>query len=382
MIRQFLNWKFFLVLLAVVIAFVSLYYANNLTRKLAIEERNKVVFISQALENIARSTESDIILATSIIEKNTTIPLIQTDEKDSILEVRNTDSTQSSPVQLHKILEELRAMHPPIQITISDHEFQKIYYGESQLLKELRYFPYVLLCILFLFVIIVVSYLSTTGRHIQDRVWVGMSKETAHQLGTPLTSLVAWIEYLKETNVETRALREMQKDVTRLQLIADRFSKIGSKPKLQAENLVSHLQEIVSYMQKRASRNISISVKSAQDDIQVLMSGPLFDWVIENLIRNSLDAMDGTGQITIRVTENEAQVLIDVSDTGKGIAPNHVKKVFKPGFSTKLRGWGLGLSLSHRIIHEYHHGEIFVKKSELGKGTTFRIILQKRAITE
>jgi two-component sensor histidine kinase len=381
-IRQFLNWKFFLVLLAVVIAFVSLYYANNLTRKLAIEERNKVVFISQALENIARSTESDIILATSIIEKNTTIPLIQTDEKDSILEVRNTDSTQSSPVQLHKILEELRAMHPPIQITISDHEFQKIYYGESQLLKELRYFPYVLLCILFLFVIIVVSYLSTTGRHIQDRVWVGMSKETAHQLGTPLTSLVAWIEYLKETNVETRALREMQKDVTRLQLIADRFSKIGSKPKLQAENLVSHLQEIVSYMQKRASRNISISVKSAQDDIQVLMSGPLFDWVIENLIRNSLDAMDGTGQITIRVTENEAQVLIDVSDTGKGIAPNHVKKVFKPGFSTKLRGWGLGLSLSHRIIHEYHHGEIFVKKSELGKGTTFRIILQKRAITE
>jgi signal transduction histidine kinase len=209
-----------------------------------------------------------------------------------------------------------------------------------------------------------------------------MSKETAHQLGTPLTSLVAWIEYLKDTNVETRALGEMQKDVTRLQLIADRFSKIGSKPKLQAENLVSHLQEIVSYMQKRASRNISISVKSAQNDIQVLMSGPLFDWVIENLIRNSLDAMDGTGQITIRVTENEAQVLIDVSDTGKGIAPNHVKKVFKPGFSTKLRGWGLGLSLSHRIIHEYHHGEIFVKKSELGKGTTFRIILQKRAITE
>lgn len=382
MIRQFINWKFFLVLLAVVIATVSLYYANNLTRKLAIEERNKVVFISQALENIARSTESDIILATSIIEKNTTIPLIQTDEKDSILEVRNIDSTLSSPIQLQKILEELRAMHPPIQITISDHEWQKIYYGESQLLKELRYFPYVLLCILFLFVIIVVSYLSTTGRHIQDRVWVGMSKETAHQLGTPLTSLVAWIEYLKDTNVETRALGEMQKDVTRLQLIADRFSKIGSKPKLQAENLVSHLEEIVSYMQKRASRNISISVKRVQDDIQVLMSGPLFDWVIENLIRNSLDAMDGKGQITIRVTENEAQVLIDVSDTGKGIAPNHVKKVFKPGFSTKLRGWGLGLSLSHRIIHEYHHGEIFVKKSELGKGTTFRIILQKKAITE
>ncbi len=378
MLRQFITWKSVLVLIAVVIAAVSLYYANNLTKKLAIEERNKVIFISEALESIGRTTESDIILATSIIEKNTTIPLIQTDEKDSILNHNNIDSTENSPEKLAVILAELKALHPPIKISISNNEKQNIYYGESQLLKELRYFPYVLLCILFLFVIIVVSYINSTGRYIQDRVWVGMSKETAHQLGTPLTSLFAWIEYLKETQVETRALEEMEKDINRLQLIADRFSKIGSIPSLHPENLITHLHDIAGYMQKRASRNIIIKVHSEQPEVMVFMCGPLFDWVIENLLRNSLDAMDGRGMIGIQVYQTYNQVIIDVADTGKGIASNNLKKVFKPGFSTKLRGWGLGLSLSKRIIDEYHHGDLFVKKSEPGKGTTFRIILKKQ----
>ena len=377
MLRQYLNWKTVLVLIAVAIAATSLYYANNLTKKLAIEERNKVVFISLALESVARSTESDIILATSIIEKNTTIPLIQTDAHDSILTYNNIDSTSASKEQLHAILEELRSLHTPININITSTEKQKIYYGESELLKELRYFPYILLCILFLFVLIVVFYINTTGRHIQDRVWVGMSKETAHQLGTPLTSLVAWIEYLKTSDIEIKALEEMQKDVDRLQLIADRFSKIGSVPKLTEENLIQHLEGIVSYMQKRASKNITILIECSRTDIMVLISGPLFDWVIENLIRNSLDAMDGKGLIRFQVTDYEHLTIIDVTDTGKGIARNNIKKVFKPGFSTKLRGWGLGLSLSRRIIHEYHHGEIFVRRSELGKGTTFRIILKR-----
>ena len=219
-----------------------------------------VVFISLALETVAKSTESDIILATSIIEKNTTIPLIQTDSKDSILTFNNIDSGSASKPKLKEILQELKAMHNPIQISISDVEKQHVYYGESQLLKELRYFPYILLIILFLFVLIVVSYINTTGRHIQDRVWVGMSKETAHQLGTPLTSLLAWIEYLKTTQIETKALEEMQKDVDRLQLIADRFSKIGSVPKLYDENLLERLDSIISYMQKRASKNISIKI--------------------------------------------------------------------------------------------------------------------------
>lgn len=379
MLRQFITWKSLLVLIAVSIAGISLFYANNLTKKLAIEERNKVIFISEALESIGRTTESDIILATSIIEKNTTIPLIQTDEKDSILNFNNIDSTETSPERLAIILSSLKALHPPIKISISNNEKQNIYYGESQLLKELRYFPYVLLCILFLFVIIVVSYISSTGRYIQDRVWVGMSKETAHQLGTPLSSLIAWVEYLKDTQCETRALEEMEKDIKRLQLIADRFSKIGSIPSLHPENLISHLHDIAGYMQKRASRNISIKVHSEKQDIQVYMCGPLFDWVIENLIRNSLDAMDGRGIIGIQVYETYNQVIVDLADTGKGIAANNLKKVFKPGFSTKLRGWGLGLSLSKRIIDEYHHGDIFVKKSEPGKGTTFRIILKKQA---
>jgi signal transduction histidine kinase len=204
-----------------------------------------------------------------------------------------------------------------------------------------------------------------------------MSKETAHQLGTPLTSLVAWIEYLKDSEIEKAALTEMEKDVERLQLIADRFSKIGSQPQLQEEMLLDHLNNIVGYMQKRASRNVKFSIESNKQDVLVVISGPLFDWVIENLIRNALDAMDGTGNIHIAVRDEITLTLIDISDTGKGIAPKNIKKVFKPGFSTKKRGWGLGLSLSKRIMSEYHYGDIFVKKSEVGKGTTFRIILKR-----
>lgn len=366
-----------MVLIAVLIAVTSLYYANNLTKKLAIEERNKVIFISEALETVGKSTEGDIILATSIIEKNTTIPLIQTDEKDSILNFNNIDSLDATPEGLRDILAELKAMHKPIQITLTENTRQNIYYGESELLKQLRDFPYVLLIILFLFIGIVVSYINTTGRNIQDRVWIGMSKETAHQLGTPLTSLVAWIEYLRSADVEPKVLLEMQKDLDRLQLIADRFSKIGSVPKLTEADLIEHLNGIISYMQKRASRNISITIESNKPDITVMISGPLFDWVIENLIRNSLDAMDGKGKIHFNVTDELTRTIIDVSDTGKGIARSNIKKVFKPGFSTKLRGWGLGLSLSRRVIVDYHHGEIFVKKTEPGKGTTFRIILKR-----
>lgn len=376
-LRNYLNWKTLMVLIAVLIAASSLYYANNLTKKLAIEERNKVIFISEALETVGKSTEGDIILATSIIEKNTTIPLIQTDEHDSILNFNNIDSVDASRDGLREKLAELKALHKPIQISLSENTKQNIYYGESELLKQLRDFPYLLLIILFLFIGVVVSYINITGRNIQDRVWVGMSKETAHQLGTPLTSLVAWIEYLKAADVEPKALAEMQKDLDRLQLIADRFSKIGSVPKLSEANLIEHLNGIVSYMQKRASRNISMTIESNKEDVIVMISGPLFDWVIENLVRNSLDAMDGKGTIQFKVRDELTQTIIDVSDTGKGIARSNVKKVFKPGFSTKLRGWGLGLSLSRRVIVDYHHGEIFVKKTEPGKGTTFRIILKR-----
>lgn len=365
-------------LIAVIIAVTALYFANNLTKKLASEEKQKVELIASSLEAIINnSAESyDFKIASSIISNNTTIPLFFTDSKGHVIEDKNIDPNLDKEGKELKF-KEIQAAHAPIKVTISDSETQYVYYGESELLKQLRYFPFVLLIILFLFLVIVAFYISSSNRQLQDRVWVGMSKETAHQLGTPLTSLVAWIEYLKATSAEGDALTEMQKDVERLQLIADRFSKIGSVPKLEEEHLLEHLNNIVSYMQKRASKNVRFSVNANKDDVLVVISGPLFDWVIENLIRNALDAMDGHGEISIHVRDEITQTIIDVCDTGKGISAQHIKKVFKPGFSTKKRGWGLGLSLAKRIISEYHYGEIFVKKSEPGKGTTFRIILNR-----
>lgn len=377
MLKTYLNWKMFLVVVAVFIAVISLYYANNLTKKLAIEERKKVEAMGLAFEEILQSKEGDIYnLASSLISENTTIPVIFADKNGNILDSKNIDSVNNKVLMREKLLE-LKKSHEPIEYAVNSRERQFIYYGESELLTQLRYFPYVLLVILFLFLIIVASFINSTGRQMQDRVWVGMSKETAHQLGTPLTSLVAWIEYLKESEVEKPALIEMQKDVARLQLIADRFSKIGSVPQLEEEFLLDHLQAIVEYMQKRASRNVKFSIHSNKPDVLVVISGPLFDWVIENLIRNALDAMDGQGSISIHVMDEITRTKIDITDTGKGIAPKNIRKVFKPGFSTKKRGWGLGLSLSKRIISEYHHGELFVKRSEPGKGTTFRIILKR-----
>lgn len=378
MLKTYLNWKNFLVLIAVSIAALSLYFANNLTHKLAQEEKKRVELISLALESTIKSNgEQGNIVESKLIADNTTIPLIWTDQKNLIIDVMNMDTLGDSKDVFQEKINDLMKLHPPIEINAIANQKQFVYYGESELLKQLRFFPYVLLIILFLFLLVVASFINTSGRQIQDRVWVGMSKETAHQLGTPLTSLVAWIEYLKETGVEKEALGEMNKDVERLKLIADRFSKIGSVPQLFEENLMEHLRGIVSYMEKRASKNVRFTIACDKPEVLVVISGPLFDWVIENLIRNALDAMEGKGEIHLQVTDEITQTIIDLSDTGKGISPSNIRKVFKPGFSTKKRGWGLGLSLAKRIMSEYHYGDIFVKRSELGKGTTFRIILKR-----
>jgi signal transduction histidine kinase len=376
-VKKYINWKTFLVVVAAIIAVTSLYYANHLTKKLAIEERKKVNLIGLALESIVLSN-GDVVntVAATVISGNTTIPLLISDKNGKIEEYINVDTTLSKE-EFAEEIESIKNIHTPIQYSIGSNQIKYIYFGESDLLRQLRYFPYVLLFILLLFVVIVISYISSTGRYVQDRVWVGMSKETAHQLGTPLTSLVAWIEYLKGTEIEKKSLEEMEKDVNRLQLIADRFSKIGSVPKLEEEDLLLRLQNNMNYMQKRASKHVQFELKSNKQDIIAVISGPLFDWVIENLIRNALDAMDGKGKIMICVEDEITQTIIDISDTGKGIAQKNIAKVFKPGFSTKKRGWGLGLSLAKRIVSEYHYGDIFVKKSELGKGTTFRIILKR-----
>ena len=328
--------------------------------------------------SITSNSIQETAFAQNIIAENTSIPLIYTNEKGAIIDSRNIDSTNSPNHNklLQAKLKEYKEIHEPI---IADWGTGKnyIYYGESYLLTQLRYFPYVQLAIIFLFLIVVIIALSASYRSLQNQVWVGLSKETAHQLGTPLSSMEGWLELMRDIDPQSEAAAEMQKDLDRLKLVADRFSKVGSEPKLEEENLVARLEEIVAYMQKRSPAKVMISLHVSEQNIPVNISGPLFDWVMENLMRNALDAMEGKGAIDVTVTNQPQQVLIDVQDTGKGIPKHQVKKIFNPGFTTKKRGWGLGLSLSRRIIEKYHHSSIFVKHSEVGKGTTFRIILRR-----
>ena len=379
--RQYLNWKTYLAVIALCIVGASLYYTSQLAGKLANEEKKKVEQVANAIKTLISSSSNNIqenAFASNIITQNTSIPLIITNEKGGIIDCKNIDTLHALYPHkvVHEKLEEFEKIHLPI---IADYGTGKqfVYYGESDLLIQLRYFPYVQLAIIILFLVVVLIALTTAHRSLQNQVWVGLSKETAHQLGTPLSSIEAWLELLRDNDANSEAVIEMQKDLDRLKLVADRFSKVGSAPQLEEENLVTRLQGIVEYMQKRAPKKVNISIHNKEQEIPVNISGPLFDWVMENLIRNALDAMAGQGKIDITVTNTPQQVYIDVQDNGKGIPSHQVKNVFTPGFTTKKRGWGLGLSLSRRIIEKYHHGSIFVKQSEVGKGTTFRIILRR-----
>lgn len=377
--RQYINWKTYLVVVALFIVGASLFYTSQLARKLATEEKKKVLQLVDGIKTIDKSTNGqEITFASNVVTQNTTIPLIITDEAGNVLNYINIDTSQARNTgQLVKEkLEEFKSSHQPI---VSDFGNGKsyVYYGESYLLTQLRYFPYVQLTIIVLFLIVLLVALSAAHRSIQNQVWVGLSKETAHQLGTPLSSIEAWLELLKEHDVNEEAVTEMEKDLDRLKLVADRFSKVGSAPQLEEENIVARLSNMVDYMQKRAPHKVKITLHSKENEVPVYMSGPLFDWVIENLIRNALDAMEGKGTIDVTLTNMPQQVWIDIQDNGKGIPRHQVKKIFNPGFTTKKRGWGLGLSLSRRIIDKYHHGSLFVKHSEAGKGTTFRIILRR-----
>lgn len=378
--RQYLNWKTYLATVALLIVGASLYYTSQLAARLAVEEKKKVEELARALKTLSNpnSSSQETAFASNIIADNTSIPLIITDEKNGIINSKNIDTVNAiAPGRvLRDKLADFKSTHPAIE---ADYGIGKnyIYYGESDLLRQLRYFPYVQLTIIILFLVVVLIALSAANRSLQNQVWVGLSKETAHQLGTPLSSIEAWLELLRENEGNSEAVIEMQKDLDRLKLVADRFGKVGSTPQLEEENLVTRLEGIVEYMQKRSPKKVIISLHKKEDDIPVNISGPLFDWVMENLIRNALDAMGGTGKIDITVTNTPQQVWVDVQDNGKGIPGHQVKSVFAPGFTTKKRGWGLGLSLSRRIIEKYHHGSIFVKQSEVGKGTTFRIILRR-----
>lgn len=383
MFRQIINWKTGLALVAILIVIGTIFYSRYLAKKIAKDERQKVEEWALSMKSVLTAGENtDISLASFVIKENTAIPIIWTNEKDSIIETRNLDSAKAvtSESYRQKKLKQFKSLHTPIEWTDPNDStrINRYYYGESKLLNEVRYYPIVQLCIVALFITITIFSIRSSYRSTQNQVWAGMAKETAHQLGTPVSSLEGWVEMLKESSGNEKIVHELEKDVDRLRLVSDRFGKIGSTPQLEEVDLVKQINSMVDYMRKRATGKINFSVNShGQSSIIGRVSPPLFDWVIENLLKNALDAMEGKGNIIADIHEEGKVIHIDVSDTGKGIARQNIPMVFKPGFTTKKRGWGLGLSLSKRIIEQYHRGEIFVKHSELGKGTTFRVVLKK-----
>ena len=384
MIQQWINWRSFLALIAILIVSGTIFYSNYLSKKIAGEEKQKVELWVAAQRTILNSTaETDLTLASRLSTENDDIPIIETNEKDSLTNnYLNIDSSEiaANKNYLPQKLEEFRQLHPPIEMVISTRPYiaNRYYYGESNLQKEVRYYPIIQLLIVGLFIFITATAQKSRYQNTQNQVWAGLAKETAHQLGTPVTSLEGWIEVLRDIKGTEKILPEIEKDVDRLKLISDRFGKIGSIPKLEEKNIVELVSNMISYIKKRASGKVQFTLDTrGETNIPAMISPPLFDWVIENLLKNALDAMEGKGSIGVVVQDETTRILIDVSDTGKGITKSNIAKVFKPGFTTKKRGWGLGLTLTRRIVEQYHKGQIFVKQSEPGKGTTFRIILNK-----
>jgi len=350
--------------------------------KLSKEERKRVELWAQATKKLANiDPNQDVSFPFEVLRNNTTIPVILVDENDSILAHRNLDSVRiaNSSEYPAKVLAKMKEGHDPIVIELYDGNKNLIYYKDSHLLTQLQYYPIVQLGIIFLFILVSYFAFSTSRRAEQNQVWLGMSKETAHQLGTPISSLLAWIEILKENNEHPELISELQKDIKRLEKITARFSKIGSEPVLTENNLHEIIISSVNYIKARASKKVNFTLDfDIEKECLVPINQELFEWVIENICKNAIDAMEGRGNITISISESIKNTIIDISDTGKGIAKSKHKTIFQPGFTTKERGWGLGLSLSKRIIEQYHRGKIFLKSSEINQGSTFRIILKKQ----
>ncbi|MCW3086774.1 MAG: histidine kinase [Sediminibacterium sp.] len=383
MLPQWLNWKIVLICIAIVMVSGTIFYSQYVAGKIAREERKNVEAWVEAQRTILNSSDSaSINLATKISTENNEIPIIETNEKDSLTgNYLNLDTAQVNAEKNYlpeKLAEFKRYNHRPITVLLTKTPYtaNRYYYGESKLLKEVKLYPIVQLIIVALFIAIAIMALQTSYRGAQNQLWASMAKETAHQLGTPVSSLQGWLEILKEHPVNEAMVPEIAKDVNRLLLITDRFGKIGSEPQLEWGKPAEQVHHMLDYMKKRTGGQVHFIFEEDNiKNISTLLSPPLFDWVLENLIKNALDAIEGNGTISITAETNEHYMLIDVTDTGKGIQKNHLDNVFRPGFTTKKRGWGLGLSLSKRIIEQYHRGKLFVKWSEPGKGTTFRIIL-------
>lgn len=362
----------------------SAFYSRYLSKQLAIAEKKKVEVWARSQSYLSQSSGNDqqaLGLAIFIASSNDDIPIVETDEHDHITgNFKNMDSAavKKNAQYLQEKLASFKKQNKPIIVQIQANPIveNRYYYGESHLQKQLRYFPLAQFFILALFFVFILMVQRARNRNTQNLLWVGMAKETAHQLGTPLSSLEGWVELLKEYPENAAIVPELQKDLNRLMLISDRFGKIGSSPVLERKDIVVQINEMADYMRRRAGEKVAIRCHYTTPSFFVNISAPLFDWVIENLLKNALDAMSGKGEITIKVKQDEKNIVIDVSDTGKGISHDQFAKVFEPGFTTKKRGWGLGLALTRRIVEEYHKGKISVYASEVGKGTTFRIILK------
>jgi signal transduction histidine kinase len=388
MLPSWFNWKIILIFIAIVLVSGTIFYSQYVSGKIAKEERKNVEAWVEAQRTILNSSDSaSINLATKISTENNQIPIIETNEKDSItgnsLNLDTIKARSEKGYLQQKLIDFKKYNHLPIILVLKDKPYtaNRYYYGESQLLKEVKLYPIVQLIIVALFITIAIVALQIGYKSSQNQLWASMAKETAHQLGTPVSSLQGWLEILKEQEVNAPIVPEIAKDVSRLLLITDRFGKIGSEPQLELSKPAEQIHHMLEYMKKRTGGQVHfIFNDESLKNIVTLLSPPLFDWVLENLIKNALDAIEGNGTIRITAILNEQTILIDVSDTGKGISKNNLTNVFKPGFTTKKRGWGLGLSLSKRIIEQYHKGKLFVKWSEQGKGTTFRIILPLQAL--
>lgn len=375
--------KIVLVVMAVVIALLSLGISHYLVKDLSREEEQKMTVWAEAMRSLNNASEdTDLNLVLTVINGNNTIPIVVVDKAGEVQTFRNIPMGKSVDT-LAYLKEKVRVMRDskePIRIQLDetvDSDYIDICYDDSLLLIRLASYPYVQLGVVLIFVVVAIFALLSSKKAEQNKVWVGLSKETAHQLGTPISSLMAWTEILRDKYADDELIPEMSKDVYRLQVIADRFSKIGSMPEPEDENLTEVLERVLVYIERRASNKVRIVRKFPSKELKVKINASLFEWVIENLCKNAIDAMDGQGVITLRATEADHKIIVEVEDTGKGIAKSHRKSVFTPGFTTKKRGWGLGLSLAKRIVEEYHKGRIFVKFSEVNKGTIFCVELKK-----
>ncbi len=364
---------------AILIGAGSLWYTNMLVNHFEVTERQKVELWAEAIRIMnSADFETDLAFPFSVIESNTYIPVILTDSEGNILNYKNLDSTKvEDPKYLKRQLDHARLENDSLVINLGEDQYQNIFYRDSILLRKLILFPYVQLGVIILFILVSYIAFSVSRKAEQNEVWTGMSKETAHQLGTPISSLMGWMELLKQSDLDPKMVGEMQKDASRLEKITDRFSKIGSKPALRKSDLTKILMDSLEYMRNRGPKSVEYLLDIPEKPIITRLNETLFEWVIENLCKNATDAIEEKGRVILHAVETETSVIIDVEDSGKGITKSRFRTVFKPGYTTKKRGWGLGLSLSKRIISSYHHGKIFVLSSDPFDSTILRIILKR-----